>query len=147
MAGIRGKDTAPEFLVRRALHRRGFRYRLHVGSLPGRPDIVLPKYCAVVFVHGCFWHGHGCRLFKWPKTRQEFWQQKISRNQANDLRHMASLQRDGWRVAVVWECALRGAEHVIRDNLVTLSDWVASGYEILELKGPHDECEKRDDRG
>jgi len=108
MAGIRGRDTKPERVIRSLLHRRGFRFRLDVRELPGRPDIVLPRYRAVVFVHGCFWHGHGCPLFKWPRTRTEFWREKIARNRANDARALAALAAQGWRVAVVWECALRG---------------------------------------
>jgi DNA mismatch endonuclease, patch repair protein len=85
MAGIRGKNTRPEMLVRRALHAHGYRFRLHRKDLPGKPDIVLPKYRAVIFVHGCFWHGHDCHLFKWPKTREDFWIQKIKNNQERDI--------------------------------------------------------------
>jgi DNA mismatch endonuclease (patch repair protein) len=107
MGGIRGKDTQPELRLRRALHALGFRYRLHVKGLPGRPDMVFPKYRAVVFVHGCFWHGHECPVFRWPKTRPEFWRAKIEGNRARDARQIQALMDDGWRVAVVWECDLR----------------------------------------
>lgn len=107
MAGIRGKDTKPEMIVRRALHARGFRYRLHNRDLPGCPDLVFPKYRAVIFVHGCFWHGHGCKVFKWPKTRPEFWREKIEGNRIRDRSAAARLKRQGWRVIRVWECQLR----------------------------------------
>lgn len=107
MAGIRGRDTRPELLLRRALHARGLRYRLHDQRLPGRPDMVFPKWKAVVFVHGCFWHGHGCRLFKWPATRAEWWREKIEANIARDARDVAALEAAGWRVLTVWECGLR----------------------------------------
>ncbi|AOV17837.1 very short patch repair endonuclease [Acidihalobacter aeolianus] len=110
MAGIRGQNTKPEILVRSLLHREGFRYRLHVKELPGKPDIVLPKYCAVIFVHGCFWHGHDCPLYRLPGTRRDFWQDKIDRNRDRDRRVRNALLAACWRVAVVWECALRGAE-------------------------------------
>lgn len=108
MSRIRGRDTKPEFAVRRALHSMGFRYRLHVGDLPGRPDLVLPKWRCVVQVHGCFWHGHACALFRWPATRQEFWREKIAGNVRRDQRNEAELMEQGWRVVTVWECALKG---------------------------------------
>ena len=107
MSGIRGKDTKPEMIVRRALHRAGFRYRLHEKRLPGKPDIVLPKYKAVIFVHGCFWHGHGCKDFKWPKTREEWWRAKIEGNVERDHRDMHRLAAMGWQVRVLWECSLQ----------------------------------------
>jgi DNA mismatch endonuclease (patch repair protein) len=108
MSGIRGKNTKPELAVRRYLHARGFRYRLSVRDLPGRPDVVLPKYRAVVQVHGCFWHGHvSCRFATRPATRPEFWAAKIDGNIERDHRSSAALRALGWRVAVVWECALR----------------------------------------
>ncbi|MEJ7139227.1 very short patch repair endonuclease [Amphibiibacter pelophylacis] len=108
MAGIRGSHTRPELAVRHELHRRGYRYRLHGRDLPGRPDIVLPRWQAVIFVHGCFWHGHDCALFRLPGTRTGFWQDKIARNRERDADHLAALTALGWRTAVVWECALRG---------------------------------------
>lgn len=109
MSGIRGKDTKPEMQLRKFLHAAGFRYRLHVQALPGKPDLVLSRHRAVIFVHGCFWHGHHCRYFKWPKTRSEFWQEKISRNQQRDQLQWSQLQREGWRTLIVWECATRPA--------------------------------------
>jgi DNA mismatch endonuclease, patch repair protein len=108
MSGIRGKDTAPELLVRRALFGMGYRYRLHRKDLPGRPDIVLPGRRIAVFVHGCFWHAHhDCRFAKTPSTRTEFWTEKLRQNRARDARDLALLQNAGWRTLVVWECALR----------------------------------------
>lgn len=108
MSGIRGKNTKPELLVRSLLHQLGFRFRLHRKDLPGKPDIVLPRYKAVLFVHGCFWHGHSCRFFRWPASRPEFWKTKIGRNQFTDAAALNALLQMGWRVAVVWECAMRG---------------------------------------
>lgn len=110
MSRIRARDTKPELIVRKALHSRGFRYRLHVRTLPGRPDLVLPKYRAIVFVHGCFWHGHDCKLFKWPQTREQFWRSKISANRLRDQSALETLNRLGWRTLVIWECALRGPD-------------------------------------
>lgn len=119
MRGIRGKDTSPELLVRHALFKRGFRYRLHDKRLPGRPDLVLRKHNAVIFVHGCFWHMHNCSFFKWPQTRHEWWQEKLLKNHARDERHVAELRNQGFRVATVWECALRrrGSIDKIADSL------------------------------
>jgi DNA mismatch endonuclease (patch repair protein) len=107
MAAIRGKDTQPELTVRRALHAAGFRYRLHQRDLPGRPDIVLTRYRTVVFVHGCFWHHHGCKHSTWPKTRAAFWRAKIESNQARDRRTRYFLRQAGWRVETIWECQLK----------------------------------------
>ena len=108
MNRIKAKDTKPELLVRHGLHRRGLRYRLHVADIPGKPDLVFAKYRAVVMVHGCFWHGHRCSLFRWPKTRAEFWKDKITRNAERDREVLIALRADGWRALVVWECALKG---------------------------------------
>ncbi len=108
MSRIRSKDTKPEMLVRRFLHKNGFRYRLHVKTLPGKPDIVLPKYKTVIFIHGCFWHGHeGCRYYVVPKTRTEWWLNKIGGNIANDSNAKAILQDAGWNIITIWECELK----------------------------------------
>jgi len=108
MQAIRSRDTKPEVTLRRLLHARGFRYRLHVKDLPGKPDIVFPKYHAVIQIHGCFWHGHGCYLFRWPQSRREFWESKINTNRSRDERAIRALKERGWRVLTVWECALKG---------------------------------------
>jgi len=110
MAAIRGRDTRPEKLIRSALHRRGFRFRLHSGIVPGRPDLVLTKYQAAIFVHGCFWHGHECRSFRWPTTRGAFWRGKILGNRRRDKIVRKQVLLSGWRHLTVWECALRGGK-------------------------------------
>ena len=127
MAAIRAKDTKPELLIRRALHARGFRYRLHVRTVPGRPDLVLPRYRAAIFVHGCFWHGHECSLFRWPKTREAFWHDKIGGNRARDLAVSQRLLDAGWRVATVWECALKGRNRRPMSEIIdSLAAWLSS---------------------
>ena len=107
MAGIRGKDTKPEMAVRRFLHGMGYRYRLHRRDLPSTPDLVLPKYGTVIFVHGCFWHGHDCRYFRLPKTRTDFWDEKISGNRSRDRKNRKLLEEAGWQVITIHECEIR----------------------------------------
>lgn len=108
MSQIRSKDTKPEILVRKFLHSKGLRFRLHSKNLPGKPDIVLPKYKTVIFVHGCFWHGHkGCKYFVVPKTRAEWWLSKINGNAANDLKKRSALKKEGWKIINIWECELK----------------------------------------
>ncbi|MGE0256842.1 MAG: very short patch repair endonuclease [Alphaproteobacteria bacterium] len=127
MAGIRGKDTNPEMALRRALHARGFRFRVHATNIAGRPDLALPKYNAVVFVHGCFWHRHAaCRYATSPSTRPEFWQSKFGANIARDGAVRAILLHTGWRVATVWECALRKPQQT-RVAADLLTAWLRSG--------------------
>ena len=136
MAGIRGKNTRPEILLRSALHERGLRYRLHRKDLPGRPDLVFPRYRAVVFVNGCFWHGHGCHLFRWPTTRQTFWKEKISRNIERDERNNGALLTQGWRVATVWECAMKGPMRSRIDDIAnSCASWLDSAEQQLEIAG------------
>lgn len=108
MLAIKSKDTKPEILIRKALHARGFRFRLHRKDLPGSPDMVLQKYDALIFINGCFWHGHRCHLSKPPATRTEFWLTKISTNVSRDMRNHQLLMNSDWRFAVIWECALKG---------------------------------------
>ncbi|MFT3846111.1 MAG: DNA mismatch endonuclease Vsr [Lacibacter sp.] len=110
MSRIKGKNTKPEMLVRRFLHANGFRYALHKKELPGRPDIVLSKYKTVIFVHGCFWHGHAnCKYFKIPQTRTRWWTDKLNHNKTNDAKALNALKKEGWKVIVVWECKLKPA--------------------------------------
>lgn len=126
MSGIRGKNTKPELVVRSLLHGMGFRFRLHVRRMPGNPDIVLPRYRSVVQVHGCFWHLHDCSLFKWPTTRAEWWREKLERNQENDQRAQTALADAGWRIAVVWECAIKGPHRQNQDDIgLRLSAWLS----------------------
>lgn len=121
MSRIKGKDTKPEEKVRKYLFSQGFRYRKNVSSLPGKPDIVLPKYKTCVFVNGCFWHGHeGCKYFVWPKNNAEFWKKKITDNIARDIKEHDLLEQMGWRVIVIWECQLKkGVTDKTLSDLVT----------------------------
>lgn len=134
MSGIRGKNTKPELLVRSLLHRCGFRFRLHRKDLPGKPDIVLSRYKAVIFVHGCFWHGHSCKYFRWPSSRPEFWKSKIELNQCKDETSISELLKMGWRVAVVWECSMRGKSLAEIDALGdTICAWLIGDAVTLVL--------------
>lgn len=137
MSRIRGKDTKPEMLVRRGLHSRGMRYRLHDARLPGRPDLVFPQFNAVVFVHGCFWHVHNCALSKLPATRQDFWKNKLEKNAERDRKAIEALQLAGWRVIIVWECALRGRAKQAEDDVMNIaSSEIRSGsQQLLEIGG------------
>ena len=136
MAGIRSKNTRPELLIRRELFARGYRYRLHVASLPGKPDLVFPKFRAVIFVHGCFWHRHGCFLFKWPSTNVAFWRAKILRNRFVDRRVFAQLRSAEWRILTIWECALKGASRKDIDRVVKVAArWLDSHSRVLEIRG------------
>jgi DNA mismatch endonuclease (patch repair protein) len=136
MAGIRAKDTQPEMAIRRGLHARGFRFRLHASRLPGKPDLVFPARRAVIFVHGCFWHCHQCHLFKWPSTRSAFWHAKILRNRAKDLETRAALEADGWRCLVIWECALKGrVRRPLEAILSSAAAWLKSSNRRAEICG------------
>jgi DNA mismatch endonuclease (patch repair protein) len=142
MASIKGKDTKPEMVIRRALHAVGFRYRLHVKGLPGTPDLVLPKYNAAIMVNGCFWHGHGCHISNRPKSRSEYWKQKINKNRIRDSQSKNLLNELGWRVATIWECAIIGKESYSKDEIINLlSVWLKdnSNEVIFELtsRGNH----------
>ena len=135
MAGIRGADTKPELAVRKALFARGFRYRKNCRDLPGKPDIKLSKYHAVVFVNGCFWHGHACRYYRAPGSNAEFWTEKIERNRRRDAHDVAALRDLGWRVCVVWECVTRSAAY--KNSIATiidlLAEWIAGDEPFLEV--------------
>ncbi|RMC36591.1 very short patch repair endonuclease [Paracoccus alkanivorans] len=130
MSEIRGKNTRPELLLRKALHRAGFRFRLHDATLPGKPDIVLPKYRVVIFVHGCFWHRHeGCHWCSVPGSNADFWSKKFEKNVERDRRHVTQLKQAGWRVGTVWECALRSNS---TSAVESISDWIRSGEPRFE---------------
>lgn len=119
MALIRGKDTKPEMIVRRVLHGLGYRYRLHRRDLPGAPDLVFPARRMILFVHGCFWHGHeGCRIAHKPESRSDYWAEKFDRNKARDLRNEEALRQAGWEVLTVWECETKDLS-VLEDRLTT----------------------------
>lgn len=122
MAGIRGKDTRPEMLLRKGLHALGWRYRLHGRHLPGKPDLVFPGRKAVIFANGCFWHGHDCHLFRWPRTREEFWRGKIGSNIRRDRHVLEQLRNEGWRVAEVWECMLKGRQRLSVEDVLAACD-------------------------
>ena len=118
MSRIKGKNTKPELALRSKLHRAGFRFRLHSKDLPGRPDIILPRYHIAIFVHGCFWHRHdGCRYATTPSTRQEFWSEKFDKNIERDARNRAALEAAGWTVCVVWECELQSDLEAVLNRL------------------------------
>jgi len=136
MSAIRHKNTKPEILVRSELHKRGFRFRVHRKDLPGNPDIVLPKYNAVILVNGCFWHGHECDLFKWPKTREEFWREKISSNVLRDSNNIRTLCAMGYRVLIIWECATKGPKKLESKFLFDqVTQWVKSASHRKEISG------------
>lgn len=132
MAGIKGKNTKPELMLRRALHRMGFRYRLHVTGIPGRPDIVLPRYRAVIQVQGCFWHRHeNCSFATTPASNMPFWDVKFGETIKRDQRNLKAVRQLGWRVAIVWECSIKkdGAENIAR----TIAAWLSSRSPYLEI--------------
>lgn len=118
MAAIRSAGTRPEIMIRRGLHTRGSRFRLHDSKLPGRPDLVLPRFRVALFVNGCFWHGHNCPLFRWPGTRTDFWKTKIGGNIARVQRNEAQLAALGWRIGVIWECALKGPRRLLVEEML-----------------------------
>ena len=126
MSGIRSKNTRPELVLRKALHRAGFRYTLHAKTVPGKPDMAFPALNAAVFVHGCFWHGHECTRGSQPSSNVEFWQRKIGKNCDRDRRVRAEWNKDGWRVLTVWECEMKDLEHLQR-RLSRFLDPVQSG--------------------
>ena len=134
MRAIRARDTRPELRLRRVLHASGLRYRLHETKLPGAPDLVFPKYRAVLFVHGCFWHMHSCRYFKVPETRTEFWVKKLEANRDRDRRVRIALLATGWRVGIVWECALRFSVKTGNSDLAEkIGAWLRNDSHRLEI--------------
>lgn len=136
MAGIRGKDTKAELLIRKGLYQLGFRYRLHRKDLPGKPDLVFSKHKAVIYVNGCFWHGHDCHLFKWPSSRPEFWKEKINSNMERDKRNLAACADKGWRTLVIWECALKGKTRRNPNEVIhTAANWLLYDAQSAEIRG------------
>jgi DNA mismatch endonuclease (patch repair protein) len=136
MSRIRGRDTKPEMLVRRGLHARGFRFRLHVPDLPGRPDLAFPRRRAVILIHGCFWHGHDCPMFRIPATRADFWKTKIEANRARDAGAAEALALAGWRQLTIWECAVRGpARREVEETLDACERFLDGSASALELTG------------
>jgi|SRR5581483_6686995 len=139
MSRIRGRDTRPERLIRKGLFALGFRYRLHQRNLPGCPDLVFPKYSAVIFVHGCFWHKHECELFKWPKANSEFWRRKITRNCANDEKNLTKLEQAGWRTLIIWECAIRGKRQLDCPKVIDrIAGWLCSPQNKWEISASNE---------
>ncbi|WP_189420384.1 very short patch repair endonuclease [Cellvibrio zantedeschiae] len=136
MAGIKNKDTKGELLIRRGLYKLGFRYQLHRKDLPGRPDLVFPKFNSVIFVNGCFWHVHNCHLFKWPSSRPEFWKEKINSNKIRDEVNLEKLTKLGWKVLVIWECALKGKTRRNLDEVIhTAANWIQYDSQNAEIEG------------
>lgn len=136
MSGVRGKNTKIEMIVRKALFAQGFRYRLHDRRLPGKPDLVFPRYRAVILIHGCFWHGHDCGLFRLPATRTDFWSSKIASNRARDERTMQQIRSMGWRCLTLWECSLRGRQSLGEGYVVEAAiEWLRHGEGDMTLAG------------
>lgn len=136
MSGIRSADTKPELVLRRALHRRGFRFRLHERTIPGCPDLVFSGRRSVVFVNGCFWHGHECHLFNWPKSNEAFWRDKITANMERDSLNRIKLLEQGWRICRVWECALKGKWRLPADTVIDQCAAWLNGMELeLDIQG------------
>ncbi len=134
MANIKGRNTKPELLIRRLLHAHGFRFRIHRKDLPGKPDIVLPKYKVIIFIHGCFWHGHqNCRLFKLPASRTKFWEEKIFKNEKNDKKAKDLLFSSGWRICTIWECAVRRSKKNPVALMDILTNWLYGSEQLLEI--------------
>ncbi len=136
MSGIKRRDTKPELLIRSELHRLGFRFRLDDRALPGRPDIVLPKYKAAIFINGCFWHVHDCHLFKWPQSKKVFWREKLGQNQIRDIANIKRLEEQDWRVLIIWECALKGKYSLKLPELIKrVSLWITQNKPSAVISG------------
>ena len=136
MARVGSKDTKPELLIRKGLHARGFRYRLHVKSLPGKPDLVFSRYKSVIQINGCFWHGHDCPRCRMPSSNTEYWNRKIARNMERDISNRQSLLDMGWRVMTIWECALTGKRKLELHKIIDMTcDWLLSMNTTFEIAG------------
>jgi DNA mismatch endonuclease (patch repair protein) len=147
MAGIKGKNTTPELFLRRALHAQGFRYRLGGYGLPGKPDLVFPGRRVVIFVHGCFWHRHECKYFKWPGTNTQFWREKLEGNVERDLRVIAHLQSNGWIVLTVWECELRESQYTLPNAAVTAVALKLAAINRSALRADGDQIGRKGQKG
>ena len=136
MAAVRSFNTQPELAVRQLLHKEGFRYRLHIKAIKGKPDIVMRKHGVLIFINGCFWHGHNCHLFRLPKTRTEWWRKKIESNKLRDITVTAELKSSGWRIIQVWECAIKGKTKIGHSKLRNqLIEAIFSEEMLLEIRG------------
>lgn len=136
MSGIRNRNTKPEILIRKGLFKSGYRYRINDRKIFGKPDIVLRKYNAVIFIHGCFWHGHiGCPNFRIPSSNEKFWTDKIDTNRKRDAEVLNYLHANGWRICIIWECSIRGKEQLskINNTIKSVSDWLLSDSIWLEI--------------
>jgi len=138
MSAIRSKDTSIELTIRRELHKAGFRYKLHNKDLPGKPDLVFPKYNAVVFIHGCFWHGHDeeCKISRIPKSNTQYWIDKILKNKERDIKNTNVLLTEGWRILTIWECAIKGSQKLPLPILIAdIEDWLTGDDSYSDLRG------------
>lgn len=136
MKSIKHKNTSIEILVRKGLHKLGLRYRLHNKMLPGKPDLVFTKHHAIIFINGCFWHGHNCHIFHWPKTKVEFWREKIETNRLRDQKNINTCINKGWKVLVIWECALKGKTRRKYNEVIhTTANWLLYDNQSAEIKG------------
>ena len=136
MSRVRSKDTKPELLIRKGLHALGFRYRLHVKNLPGKPDLVFPRYKSVIQVNGCLWHGHCCPMCRIPNSNTEYWNRKIARNIERDISNRQLLLNEGWRVMTIWGCALTGKWRIELNEVIALAAaWLLSTKSVCEIKG------------
>jgi DNA mismatch endonuclease (patch repair protein) len=136
MGGIRGKNTKPELLIRKLLHRLGFRFRIHYQKLPGKPDIVLGKHKAIILVNGCFWHSHDCHIYASPKSRQDFWRKKLHGNQVRDKSYNFVYRNNGWKTLTVWECAIFGKTKIpIAEMSRSLESWILYDPSDAEITG------------
>ena len=139
MTAIKSRDTQPEIIIRKALHGVGYRYRLHMKTIAGTPDLVFTKLGAVLFVNGCFWHKHDCHLFQWPRSRKEFWKNKLLRNASNDANNKILLEKS-WRIGIVWECALKGKLRIPIETIVgLLCNWLDNRGKYIEIRGTNRE--------
>lgn len=139
MSGISSKNTKAEVEIRKKLFSLGYRYRIHDSKLPGKPDIIMARFKAVIFIHGCFWHAHNCVLFKLPSTRRAFWKNKLKRNSQKDTENNKELKKMGWRIMTVWECSFRGAGKKREEQIDIIANkivnWVHSSKRQIEIKG------------